>query len=202
VLGWNEVRSLDALTGTGYGQLLLVKAGVVALIAALGAYNHLRLVPAFAQGKTKAALALLRRTVRLEALALVAVLGLTAVLVVVTPARTEAAGGPVERVIDLGEVGSVQLVVAPARAGFNQIHLYTFDPAGRPAELAETIELELSLPAAGIGPIDRTATRAGPAHAQLNGDDLAIGGTWQITVRVRTDRFSEASGIAEIPVAT
>jgi copper transport protein len=201
VLGWSEVRSLDALTSTGYGQLLLVKAGVVAAIAALGAYNHLRLVPAMAQGKTKAALALLRRTLRLEIVGLLVVVGLTAVLVVVTPARTEAAGGPVERIIELGDVGSVQLVVAPARAGFNQIHLYTFDPAGRPTELAETIVLELTLPAANVGPLDRTATRAGPAHAQLNGDDLAIGGTWEITVRVRTDRFTEASGTADVPVA-
>lgn len=201
VLGWNEVRTLDALTSTGYGQLLLVKAGVVAAVAALGAYNHLRLVPALAKGKTKAALALLGRTLRLEAAGLGAVVGLTAVLVVVTPARTEAAGGPVERIIDLGDVGSVQLVVAPARAGFNQIHLYTYDAAGRPAELGDTVELELALPATGLGPLERTATRAGPAHAQLNSDDLALGGTWQITVRIRTDRFSEATGTATVPVA-
>ena len=200
-LAWSEVRSLDALTGTGYGQLLLAKAGVVAGIACLGAYNHLRLVPALAQGKTKAALALLWRTVRVEALALAVVVGLTAVLVVVTPARTEAAGGPVERIIDLGEVGSVQLVVAPAKAGSNQIHLYTFDAAGRPAELAQTIELVLSLPAADVGPLVRTATRAGPAHAQLDGDDLVLGGTWQITVRIRTDRFTEVSGTTDVPVA-
>ena len=95
----------------------------------------------------------------------------------------------------------MQLVVAPARAGFNQIHLYTYDQAGRPAELAETIELQLSLPSADIGPLERTATRAGPAHAQLNGDDLALGGTWQITVRIRTDRFTEVSGTAQVPIA-
>jgi copper transport protein len=201
LLGWSEVRSLDALTSTGYGQLLLVKAGVVAAVAALGAYNHFRLVPALAQGKTKAALAVLRRTLRLEALGLLVVVGLTSVLVVVTPARTDAGGGPVERIIDLGELGSAQLVVAPAKAGFNQIHLYTFDPAGRPAELAATIQLELSLPAAGIGPLERTATRAGPAHAQLNGDDFALAGRWEITVRVRADRFTEAAGTTEVQIA-
>ncbi len=201
VLAWSEVRSIDALTGTGYGRLLLVKASLVGVVAALGAYNHLRLVPALQRGKARAALAQLQRTLGLEAVGLLGVVGLTAVLVVVTPARTEAAGGPVERIIELGDAGSVQLVVAPAKAGFNQIHLYTFDPAGRPAELADTIQLELSLPAADLGPIQRTATRAGPAHAQLNGDDLALGGTWRITVRVRTDRFSEVSGTAEVPIA-
>ncbi len=201
VLAWNEVRTLDALTGTGYGQLLLVKLAAVAVLAALGAYNHLRLVPALGQGKVRAALAHLHRTLVAEGLAVLAVIGLTAVLVVVTPGRTEAAGGPVERIIELGEVGSVQLVVTPARAGTNQLHLYTYDPAGRPTELADTIDLELELPSAGIGPLQRTATRAGPAHAQLDGDDLAVAGQWQITVRIRIDRFTEASGTAEVPIA-
>ena len=76
-----------------------------------------------------------------------------------------------------------------------------FDPEGRPTELADSIDLELSLPAAQLGPIARTATRAGPAHAQLNGDDLAVAGRWQITVRLRIDRFTEATGTAEVPVA-
>lgn len=200
-LGWNEVRSVDSLTGTWYGQLLLAKVAAVGVVAALGTYNHLRLLPALQQGKAKAALERLRSTVRLEALVLVAVIGITSVLVLVTPARTAAEGGPVERVIQLGDVGSVQVVVAPAKAGFNQIHLYTFDPEGRPTELSDQIDLQLSLPAADIGPIDRVATRAGPAHAQLNGNDLSIAGTWQITVRLPIDRFTEASGSAEIPVA-
>ena len=200
-LAWEEVRSLHALTSTWYGQLLLAKTAAVTLVAGIGAYNHFRLLPALRQGKARAALARLRSTVRLEALLLVVVIGVTSVLVLVTPGRTAADGGPVERIIDLGDVGSVQLVVAPAQAGFNQIHLYTFDPEGRPVDLAESIELELSLPAADIGPLVRTATRAGPAHAQLNGDDLAIAGRWEITVRLRTDRFNEATGTAEVPVA-
>jgi len=200
-LAWNEVRSLDALTDTGYGRLLLVKVAVVALVAGLGAYNHLRLVPALQRGKATAALQQLGRTLRLESVGLVAVVAATAVLVVVTPARTSAEGGPVERVIELGDLGSVQLVVAPARAGLNQIHLYTFDPDGRPTDIAESVDLQLALPAAGLGPLDRQATRAGPAHLQLNGDDLAVGGTWQITVRVRSDRFTEVSGTVEVPVA-
>ena len=45
-----------------------------------------------------------------------------------------------ERIVELGDVGSVQLTVAPAQAGFNQIHLYLFDPDGRPAEIAEAVD--------------------------------------------------------------
>ncbi len=201
-LAWEEVRSIHALTSTTYGQLLLAKMAVVGVIAAIGTYNHYRLLPALQQGKARAALQRLRTATRIEALLLVAVVALTSVLVLKTPGRVADEAGPVERVIQLsGDVGSVQLVVAPAKAGFNQIHLYTFDPEGRPTELADTIDLELSLPSAQLGPIARTATRAGPAHAQLNGDDLAVAGRWQITVRVRIDRFTEATGTAEVPVA-
>jgi copper transport protein len=167
----------------------------------LGAYNHFRLVPALTRGKANAALAQLRSTLRIEALGLLAVVALTAVLVVVTPGRTAAEGGVVEKIVQLGDHGSVQVTVAPAKAGFNQIHLYLFDPDGRPNEIAESVTLELSLPAAQLGPITREATRAGPAHLQLNGNDLAVGGTWTIEVHARIDRFTEATGTVEVPVA-
>ena len=200
-LSWIEVGSLDALTGTGYGRLLLVKVGVVAVIAGLGAYNHFRLVPALTRGKAQAALTQLRGTLRLEVLALALVVALTAVLVVVTPGKAESGGGVVEQVVALGDAGSVQVTISPAEAGFNQIHLYLFDPEGRPADIAESITLDLSLPAADLGPITRDAVRAGPAHFQLDGDDLAVGGTWTIEVHARLDRFTEASGTVEVPVA-
>ncbi|MEQ1786099.1 MAG: copper resistance protein CopC [Acidimicrobiales bacterium] len=200
-LSWSEVRTLDALTGSGYGRLLIVKVVVVALIAGLGAYNHFRLVPALTRGKVTAALAQLWSTLRLEVLALVVVVALTAVLVVVTPGRTSTEGGVVEEVVSLGDVGTVQLTISPAKAGFNQIHLYLFDPDGRPAEIAESVTLQLSLPAAQLGPITREAVRAGPAHLQLDGDDLAVGGTWTIEIQARVDRFTEANGTVEVQVA-
>ena len=131
-----------------------------------------------------------------------AVVAITSVLVVVTPARTEAAPGVVERIVELGDAGSVQLTVAPARAGFNQIHLYLFDPDGRPAEIAESVTLVMSLPSADLGPITRDAFRAGPAHFQLDTDDLAVPGTWTIDVKARVDRFTEETGTAEVPIAS
>ena len=91
--------------------------------------------------------------------------------------------------------------MAPAQVGPNTIHLYLFDPDGRPADIAETITLELSLPVADLGPITREATRAGPAHFQLDTSDLAVAGDWTLEVHARVDRFTEATGTAEVPVA-
>ena len=43
--------------------------------------------------------------------------------------------------------------------------------------------------------------RAGPAHFQLDGDDLAVAGDWTIEVQARIDRFTEEAGTAEVPIA-
>jgi copper transport protein len=103
--------------------------------------------------------------------------------------------------VPLGDVGSVQLTIDPARAGTNQVHLYLLDPNGQPAELAESITMVLSLPEADLGPITREAVRAGPAHFQLDGSDFAIAGTWNVDIRARIDRFTEEVGSTEIPIA-
>jgi copper transport protein len=201
VLTYSQVRSLDALTSTRYGLLVVAKVIAVAGIVVLGAYNHFRLVPAMQRGQAKGALARLRSTLQLEVAGVAVVLALTAVLVVVTPGRTADRGGVVEQTAALGTVGSVQVVVSPAQAGFNQLHVYTYDTANRPAEIAESITIELSLPSADVGPIERDAPRAGPAHFQLSGSDLALGGRWQLVIRARIDRFNEAAATIEIPIA-
>ncbi len=199
---WIEVRAAEALTSTTYGWVLVAKVGIVLVVAAIALYNRFGLVPAMRAGKAKAALARIRRTVSVEAAALVVVVALAAVLVNVTPARTAAGiAGLFEETVQLGDAGSVQIVVDPARAGDNEIHLYTYDPSGRPADIAESLTLELSLPAAGLGPIERQPYRAGPAHHQLDGDTLATAGTWVIEIIARVDRFSEETGTVEVPVS-
>lgn len=202
VLAWSQVRALSALTDTRYGLFLVAKLAAVVGLSVMGAYNHFRLVPALRRGAATSALRVLRQTLRIEVGGLAAVLAITSVLVVTTPARDSVEGGVIEKVVQLGDAGSVQVVVSPATAGRNDIHLYTYDPSGRTADIAESITVELTLPAAQLGPIDREATRAGPAHFQLATDDLAVGGAWQVTIRVRVDRFDEATGTVEIPIAS
>jgi copper transport protein len=201
-LSWSEVRSLEALTSTRYGLFLVAKVAVVVAIAVMGTYNHFRLVPAIVGGKARAGLRRLQQTLRFEVAALVVVVGLTSVLAVTTPARTSLTGtGVVEQMVPLEGVGSVQLVVSPARVGANQVHLYLYDEDGRPAEIAETVSLSLTLPAAQLGPIEREATRAGPAHLQLDGSDFAVAGDWQVAITVRVDRFTEVTGTTEVTIS-
>jgi copper transport protein len=193
VLSWSEVRTLHALTSTTYGWLLIAKVAVVAVIALIGGYNRFRLVPALiaAEQKGRNAWSHLRRTVGIEVVGFVVVVGITAVLVNVTPARTAAGLGTIYSKTQAIGGDSVNLVVDPARAGSNAIHLYLLDRTGRPAALAEELHLELSLPANDIGPIVRTPSVAGPGHYQLDTDDLSIAGKWDIAVVARFSKFEE-----------
>ena len=132
-LAWSEVRTLHALTSTGYGRVLMAK---VAVVDPDRRPRGLQPLPPDAGARSRASR---RRPCAASAtrcasrpLGLVVVVGLTAVVVAMTPARTLAQGGPVEKIIQIANVGSVQVVVAPAKAGFNQMHLYTFDLDHRP----------------------------------------------------------------------
>ena len=95
--------------------------------------------------------------------ALLVVVGVTAVLVDTTPARTAAAVGTLfSQNVALDDGSSVNLVVDPNRVGQNSIHLYLLDDTGQPFN-PESIEIKLSLPSAQIGPLDETPIQAGPA---------------------------------------
>jgi copper transport protein len=195
-LAWSQVRTLDALTSTHYGQLLIAKVSVVALVAALGAWNRVRLVPALDRAPTAAGTRL-RRTVGFEAAALLGAVAVTGVLVQVTPARASIAA-VFSETVPLGD-GSVNIVIDPPRVGETSIHLYVLDAGGRPLE-ADALTVELSLPAADIGPLEREPFTAGPGHFQLDSSDLSIAGNWTITVDARLDRFDEASASIEVPI--
>jgi len=80
VTAWVHLKFLAALWTTAYGQTLLVKLGVVAVVASVGAYNWRRLTPRL--GGESAAFAL-RRSSSVELGVALLVLVVTAVLVTV-----------------------------------------------------------------------------------------------------------------------
>lgn len=200
IMGWQEVRTVDALTSTTYGKVLVAKVLVVALVAALGGWNRFRLVPAITAAPKKAG-ALLRRGARIEGGLLLGAVALTAVLVNVTPARTAAGiGGVFSDTVAFGD-GSVNVVVDPARAGDNEVHLYVFDAAGRVSDQPfDDLTVRLTLPAAELGPLEREPYVAGPGHFQVDGRDLSIAGDWTIEIVGRVDRFDQITATVTVPI--
>lgn len=144
----------------------------------------------------------LRRMVGYEALALVAALAFTAVLVNTTPARTVVENQPkVVNLTDDTETGEVNLVVTPSRAGTNTMHVQYSDEAGRPLDVADTLTVEMSLPAKQLGPLTRQVVKISPGHFVLEGDEMSIGGEWTITLGVRTSDFTEERTTFVIPIS-
>ncbi len=131
-------------------------------------------------------------TVRIEALAIVVVLGLTAVLVNTTPANTVApVTGPFQETQPFRD-GKVALTITPNRPGTNSFHVDLLGPDGRPADLAQKLTLELTLPAKDVGPITRDMVKAGTGHFLLeNITDLSIAGTWDVTLVARVSDFDQ-----------
>jgi putative copper export protein len=78
-----QVGSIGGLFDTSYGVTLLVKLGLVAVLVALGAVNHYRLVPAFSAADTTYRPFSLNS--RGEIVVAIAVLATTAVLVGLAP---------------------------------------------------------------------------------------------------------------------
>ena len=78
-LAYTLVGSFSALLGTSYGQVIILKLLCVAGLLELGAANKRRFVPALRAGEVKAAKQL-SRTILIEWMMVVAILGVTAVL--------------------------------------------------------------------------------------------------------------------------
>lgn len=86
VISWVQLRRLDSLVATPYGWRLLVKLGLFAVLLSVAAYNKTVLTPQLTAGRSAGA-ARLRRTIRLEYVLYVLILGAAASLSLTEPPR-------------------------------------------------------------------------------------------------------------------
>ena len=200
ISGYLQVRALRGLWETTYGQLLLVKLGLVLPLLALGLYNNRRAVPRLRERLASAAeRALFLRTVGAELALMVAIVSVTAVLVSEPPARAEVAPrGPYATTARLGDL-ELNLVVDPAAAGRNQIHLYLTNPSGQPTDVDEA-SVSATLASRQIGPLRLQAHRAGPGHFIVHGAQLALAGDWQLRVQARRGEFDAVTATVSVPI--
>ena len=216
---WRQVGTLPALTSTAYGRLVLLKIGGFLLLIGLGylartwiADNLPDRAPRWvwlpaAASSTKPSrspkaleLARLRRSVAVEVVVGACVLAFTAILVNAEPGRT-AYAAPVNRSVAFdtggpGGTGTVNVIVDPAKAGSDTVHLYILDPTGQQHAVAE-VDAALLLPSRQLGPLPIQLTNAGPGH-YLAATTIPIAGAWQLRITVRTDDISETA--VTIPV--
>jgi copper transport protein len=194
-----EVGTPEALLSTSYGRLLLAKLGLVAVVVAVAAYSRRLVRQRLATTRTTA----MRVAVAVEALVLAIVVGVSAVLVQTTPARTEAAGAQAVTSGDFaatlaGELFSVQVLIDPAAQGSNTVHLYAFTPDGQPLAVEEW-QVTAALPEAGIEPLAVSLLPIADNHA-FGDVSLPVAGDWEFRFTLRISEVDQATVAAVVPV--
>ena len=198
--GYLQVRVLRGLWETTYGQLLLVKITLVLPLLLLGLYNNRRAVPRLRNRlASPAERTRFLQTAGAELALMVAIVGVTAVLVSEPPARAEVA--PTDVYATTAQLGDLELnlVVDPAVAGRNQIHLYLTNRSGEPTDVDEA-SVSATLARHSIGPLRLTAHHAGPGHFIVHGAQLALAGDWQLRVETRRGEFDAAAATVSVPI--
>jgi len=204
VQAYVHVRSVDNLIHTGYGRAVLAKMLLLLALIALGAYNRRRAVPrlrALARGGQPpgTAGAGLRTSLRSEVALLAVVIAVTSVLVSYAPAISRSSG-PFSATKTLGPL-ELQMTVDPARTGLNAMHLYlTNAKDGSQFNGTKEIDVGLSLPKKGIGPLKANAQKAGPGHYVITGASFAPAGKWQVRITDRVSEFDEYDTTVELPI--
>jgi copper transport protein len=209
VQAWRQLDGWDALTGTAYGRLLLVKVGLVAAMVAAAGVSRAWLRGWFLAATDRAAksggtpgdasgangqrsdLYLLRQSVGIEALIAIVVLSVTAALVQAAP--EEASGsedsGPFETEVHGSNV-ALDAAVAPTAVGPVDIDLQVAFHDGTPLE-PEEITAELELPERDLGPLDVELEPLETGHYRSTGAELPFPGEWELEVTVRTSDIDQ-----------
>ncbi|MEV4464888.1 copper resistance protein CopC [Micromonospora echinofusca] len=194
-----EVATPRALVDTFYGRLVLGKIGLFVLVIAVAAYSRQLVRRRTAAGRPTS----MRRAVWAELAITAVVLGLSAVLVQTTPARTAGAdvAGSTPRYFSTTLSSpnySLQVELDPAERGNNTVHFYAYTKDNRPQPVVEW-RATAALPTAGIEPIQVPLLPLTDNHAtgEIN---FPAAGEWQLRITVRTSDIDQATVTATVPI--
>jgi copper transport protein len=192
-LTWRQAGELAALPATQFGRLLLIKSAIVLLIIGLAALSRRAVQDGGADLGRR-----LRRTVVVEAVLGVVVLGVTASLVNAAPARVKYA--PPYDITVAGPVGGkVQVHVVPAKQGQNVTDVYLVQRDGRLLDPPE-VSARLKPPSStkDLGPLPVEITAAEPGHYVATAMTVPNPGHWTLELSVRTSDIDE--DVVDVPV--
>lgn len=188
-----EIQTWGNLVGTAFGVLVLLKIGLLLILAALGAVNRYGNLPRLPQAMRR-----LRRLVSTEALVALGALTVAAALVNVAPPAEYAAQAAAARPSNLVVTGSdyattvkVRLTVTPGEAGFNTFDLRVTAYDTGAAVAASRVILQFTQPfrpALGTSTLVLTRQRDGTFAAR--GGNLSLPGIWQVATIIENGEGS------------
>lgn len=194
-----EIGEPAALFSTAYGRLVVLKAGLFALVLGTAAIARSILRKRAADepldGRERRGL---RGVIAAELAIAAVIIAVTSVLVQTTPARVayaesqQEAAGPVSKRLS-SNYFQLQLEIEPARVGANTMHLYAFAPDGTTEIDPLEWQITMSLPAQNLAavPVDKVLELS-PNHVTAD-FTVPSAGDWTFSVTVRTGRTEQAT---------
>ena len=211
ILAVSIVGSIPALVGSVYGRMLLVKLGMVAVIGGLALWNRFGLVPHVArEGMTGRAWNQLKLAIRLEAVGVILVVGLTSALTLQNPRASEflaapavatgvSARGEVPVLADLG-TGHLTGRFSPGTTGVNVITFDLTDVGGAPIVPLAMPRVSVSEPNLSLGPLEAAVEpgkKPGNYRAVVA---LPVAGQWKFTAAVRVNELEQPAAVIDVVV--
>jgi copper transport protein len=186
-----QLGSLDALIGSAYGIILLVKLTLVAILLGLAALNRWVFLPEMQADRSDRD-PLLGMLV-LELLAAVVILGLVAGWRFTPPPRALAAAAQPPLAIHIHtEAAMFQVLISPGKVGSDDFVLQLMAGDASPL-VAREATLTLSLPERGIEPIERRATLGPDGYWHLRGVPLPLPGRWHLKIDALVTDFEKVT---------
>jgi copper transport protein len=208
IQGFRQVGSLDGLTSTSYGKLLIWKliavAGVLGIAAVARAATHGRLVlaPARVGASVGAAApdrfdrARLRRAVTIESALAVVVIVVTSLLMAANPSQATASAPFSATLTSEGYLATI--TVAPGRVGTNEVHIYLSSPNSS-LDQADNVTVTIQDPSRDVDPIEIAVAKAGAGHVISNAATFPYAATWRMVVTARYG-FDEVKFNADVKI--
>lgn len=174
---------------TRHGSYLFAKLVLVAVCLAIG--GRLRM-------QMKKGEPTVNRMLSLEAVLLVAILAVSALMVGTSPTTSATVGSTFSATQVQGNVVA-DFSVLPTRVGAAEVHVYLTPPGGALSP-AQDVQMSFTLPTRGIPAVPVKLVEVGPNH--WSGImQFAYEGDWTMEVRVKPDTRSTLLYTAVVPVA-
>jgi copper transport protein len=186
-----QLESFRALIDTRYGNVLVLKLVLVLLLLVFAALNRLVFTPAIVREfhRTRP----LQRSIALEFVAMIAILGLVALWRFTPPPRALAMSTDVPLAVHIHtDAAMFQVLIAPGKVGQNDFVLQLMNGDASPLAAKEAT-LTLSLPERGIEPMEHRATPGADGYWNVRKVALPFPGRWHMQIDALVTDFRKVT---------
>jgi copper transport protein len=195
VQGWRQLGSVDALTSSTYGKLLIAKVAVVAAMLVAAMYARLSINDIDDDGGSSR----MRNPIATEVLLGIGVFAFTSMLVVAQPGIGVASDRLFTRSL-VQDTSVADITIEPLHPGPNTLHLTISSTGGSVLDLPTAIAVSVRLPSRDIGPISAPMTAAGPGHV-IGALELPFRGRWDVIIDATYDRFTAKQFVVHVDIS-